>query len=107
MTKEAEDLGMQALKIREKIQGNTHSFTLTSMDNLAWTLRLQGRHHEACILMNRCAQLSTETLGIDHPITRPHLWALTILENKDECSTCFRRKEFKEAFGKDCHENRG
>jgi hypothetical protein len=73
MTKEAEDLGMQALKIREKVQGDTHFSTLTSMGNLAWTLRLQGRHHEACILMNKCAQLSTKTLGIDHPSTRPRL----------------------------------
>ena len=82
--KEAEDLETQALKMRNKVQGDTHPSTLTNMDNLAWTLRLQGRHHEACILMNRCAQLSTETLGIDHPSTRTRLSALTILENKDE-----------------------
>jgi Tetratricopeptide repeat len=41
--------------------------TLTSMANLAFTWKGQGRDMEAISLMSECAQLRQRILGVNHP----------------------------------------
>jgi hypothetical protein len=43
---------------------------LTSMNNLAWIWKSQGRDDEALNLMTTCVQLLTGKLGVNHPNTR-------------------------------------
>ena len=50
--------------------GAEHPDTLTSMNNLAWTLKSQGRNDEALELITKCVQLSTQKLGANHPNTK-------------------------------------
>jgi hypothetical protein len=58
---------MQVMETRKKKLGTDHPHTLTSMNNLAFTLKGQGRHMEAIKLMQDCVQLSKRTLGANHP----------------------------------------
>jgi hypothetical protein len=50
-----------------RVLGQEHPDTLTSMNNLAWTLKSQGRNDEALELITKCVQLSTQKLGANHP----------------------------------------
>jgi len=45
--KEAEELDVQVVEKRKRVLGQEHPDTLTSMNNLAWTLKSQGRDDEA------------------------------------------------------------
>ena len=49
--------------------GAEHPSTLTSMANLAVTLKGRGQNAEAVKLMEKCIQLRTLVLGADHPDT--------------------------------------
>jgi len=53
----------------KRVVGPEHPDTLTSMNNLAFTWKEQGRIAEAIELMERCAQLRTKVLGAEHPHT--------------------------------------
>ncbi|KAK4243107.1 kinesin light chain [Corynascus novoguineensis] len=53
---EAEKLLVQALKSFRTKLGAGHPFTLTSMNNLAFSFRYQGRHTDALRLMRLCAK---------------------------------------------------
>jgi hypothetical protein len=64
--KEAEDLEVQVLAIRERVLGQEHPDTLISMDRLASTLKSQGRDDEAAALMAQCVSLRKKKLGIGH-----------------------------------------
>ena len=44
-----------------------HSNTLTSMNNLAFTWKEQGRNAEAIDLMRKCVRLRERVLGTNHP----------------------------------------
>ncbi|ORY57484.1 uncharacterized protein BCR38DRAFT_314816, partial [Pseudomassariella vexata] len=46
-----------------------HPSTLTSMNNLAFTLHSLGQHAEAISLMTRCLQIQRRILGVHHPHT--------------------------------------
>ncbi|KAF2191285.1 hypothetical protein K469DRAFT_557887, partial [Zopfia rhizophila CBS 207.26] len=48
----------------------------TSMANLAFTRKGQGRDEEAIKLMDKCVQLTTRVLGSSHPHTLSSLDAL-------------------------------
>ena len=60
---------MQVLAIRERVLGQEHPDTLTSMDHLALTLKSQGRDDEAVALMAQCVSLRKKKLGVGHPDT--------------------------------------
>jgi len=44
---EAEEMHWQALELKEKVLGQEHLSTLSSMNNLAGVLRSQGKYAEA------------------------------------------------------------
>ncbi len=59
----------KALAIRTKHLGPDHHETLQSMDRLAYSYHLQGRHAEALKLWEETLALSKAKLGPDHPDT--------------------------------------
>ena len=61
---------MQVLETRKRVLGAEHPDTLTSMANLACTLRDRGFLDEAEKLMTESATLSSKKLGNDHPDTQ-------------------------------------
>jgi Tetratricopeptide repeat len=74
--KEAEELEVQVMEKRERVLGQDHPDTLTSMNNLAFAWKSQGRDIEAFDLLNECFLLRKQKLGADHPDTRSSLMAL-------------------------------
>jgi hypothetical protein len=73
--KEAEELEVQVIETRKRVLGEKHPDTLTSMNNLAFTFKAQGRD-EAVSLMEKCFQLRKQVLGPQHPYTTSSLKAL-------------------------------
>ncbi|PGG95437.1 hypothetical protein AJ79_10066, partial [Helicocarpus griseus UAMH5409] len=67
--KDAEELEMQVMKIMKRVLGTEHPDTLTSMDNLAYTLKSLGSVEDAVALMKMCVQLHSKNLGSEHPDT--------------------------------------
>jgi hypothetical protein len=63
---------LDALSINQstskRVLGAEHRSTLTSMNNLAFTRKIQYRE-EAIALMRKCVQLRGRVLGSDHPFT--------------------------------------
>jgi tetratricopeptide (TPR) repeat protein len=66
---EAEELFVQVMETRKKKLGADHSYTLTSMANLASTYRNQGRWDVAEELFVQVMETSKKKLGADHPYT--------------------------------------
>ena len=65
------------------VLGAEHPFTLTSMNNLAFTWKEHGRDVEAIELMKKCVLLRTSILGIDHPHTVSSATALVEWQEED------------------------
>ncbi len=61
------------METRKTKLGADHPHTLTSMNNLAFTWKGQGRHTDALTLMEDCARARQRVLGADHPYTRSSL----------------------------------
>jgi hypothetical protein len=57
------------IETRKKKLGADHPDTLTSMNNLAFTWKSQGRNIEAFRLMSECYRLRKQKIGADHPNT--------------------------------------
>jgi hypothetical protein len=53
----------------QKVLGDEHPFTLTSMNNLAFTWKSQGNFEDALTLLQNCLHLQQQILGPDHPDT--------------------------------------
>lgn len=66
---EAEKLFVQVMETRKRVLGDEHPSTLTSMNNLAQTLKGLGHHDEAISIMDTCVGLLTQVLGARHPHT--------------------------------------
>jgi len=58
---------VRVMETRKRVLGEEHPDTLTSINNLAYTWKGQGRDEEAIRLMTECAQLRTQILGAGHP----------------------------------------
>ena len=58
---------VQVMEISKRVLGEEHPDTLTGMNNLAFTMKEQGRTVEAIKLMTECVQLRNEVLGTEHP----------------------------------------
>jgi hypothetical protein len=67
--KEVEELEVQVMEVGKRVRGVEHPDTLTSMNNLAFTWKEQGRDTEALNLMEECITVRTQILGTDHPDT--------------------------------------
>jgi Tetratricopeptide repeat len=59
------------------VLGQEHPSTLTSMNNLAWTLKSQGCDREALELITESVRLLTKKLGVNHPNTKASTETLT------------------------------
>jgi hypothetical protein len=62
-------LDERVLAVRTRVLGEEHQSTLTSMNNLASTLGLQGDHTGARRLHERVLGISARVLGEEHPDT--------------------------------------
>lgn len=51
---EAETLEREVLALRTRVLGEDHPDTLVNINNLAWTLKVQGKDDEAIALMQSC-----------------------------------------------------
>ena len=67
--KEADELFVQVMATRKRVLGQEHLSTLTSIGNVAHTMKEQGRNEDAFRLMAECVQLRTRELGAEHPDT--------------------------------------
>jgi hypothetical protein len=80
------------MNTRKTVLGPEHPDTLTSMWNLAHTLKDQGRHAEAIVLLEICVPLQQKCLGQTHPDTTRatsdiELWRKTLLDKSHLHST--------------------
>jgi hypothetical protein len=69
---------VRVVETRVRVLGSEHPDTLTSMNNIAFTWKGQGRDEEAVRLMGDCVQLRTNVLGAGHPFTLSSKAALDI-----------------------------
>jgi hypothetical protein len=75
---EAEELDVQVMETAKRVLGNEHPDTLTSMNNLAFTLKSQNRDEEALSLLVTCFQLHKQVLDEQHPHTKSSLATLDV-----------------------------
>ena len=64
---EAEKINVQLMEILKEKLGADHPSTLTSMNNLAFVWKGQGRDMEAISLMAECVRRRQRALGVNHP----------------------------------------
>ena len=67
-----EEYGKPALIVtdfmnHQRVLGDEHPDTLTSINNLAFTMKELGRKMEATKLMAECVKLRNRVLGTEHP----------------------------------------
>ncbi|KAH7418767.1 hypothetical protein BKA64DRAFT_590888 [Cadophora sp. MPI-SDFR-AT-0126] len=72
---EAETMSVQAMKVRKKILGNEHKYTLSGMAMVGLAYKLNGRWGAAEELEVQVMETRKTKLGVDHPST------LTIMAN--------------------------
>ncbi|KAF2022534.1 hypothetical protein EK21DRAFT_83159, partial [Setomelanomma holmii] len=72
----AEELEVQVMETSKKKLGADHPSTLTSMANLAFTWKAQGRSAEAVVLIRQCVQQRQRVLKASHPDLKSSLAAL-------------------------------
>jgi len=65
----AQSLLTQAIDIRRRLLGVTHPQTLSSMDDLGWTLNREGRYADAEKLQRATVDTRRRILGPQHPDT--------------------------------------
>ena len=66
---EAEQMNRQALDSKEKVLGEEHPDTLTSVSDLALVLQHQGKYEEAEQMNRRALDSKEKVLGKEHPET--------------------------------------
>jgi hypothetical protein len=64
------------METRKKKLGADHPSTLSSMANLAFTWKAQGRSAEAVVLMRQCVQKREQVLKASHPSLKSSLAVL-------------------------------
>ncbi|KAL4787161.1 hypothetical protein BJX76DRAFT_319638, partial [Aspergillus varians] len=69
---------------RKTVLGAEHPDTLTSMANLAYTCKSQGKVQDAFVLMENCSQLRNKVLGPNHPDTRQSSHDLSDWQDKHD-----------------------
>jgi Tetratricopeptide repeat len=58
---------VQVMETRKRVLGEEHPDTLSSMNNLAFTMKEQHKRGEAFELMAECVRLGNQILGVKHP----------------------------------------
>ncbi|KAK1837152.1 Tetratricopeptide repeat-domain-containing protein [Podospora conica] len=74
--REKEPVGRRAYELRQKVLGESHPDTMTSMSNLATGYNEQGRYSEAESIMIEVLDLRRKVLGELHPDT---IWSMAAL----------------------------
>ena len=72
----AEELFVQVMETSKKKLGADHPSTLTSINNLAFTWKAQGRSVDADVLIRHCVQQRQRVLKASHPDLKSSLAAL-------------------------------
>jgi hypothetical protein len=75
-----EELQVQVIQTKRTKLGMDHPSILTSMNNLAFIWKRQGRNTEAIKLIEECVILGTRIIGINHPDTSSSLETLLGLQ---------------------------
>ena len=73
---------VQVMKIRKRVLGGEHIYTLTSMESLASTYSKQGQWQEAEELMVQVIQTRKGILGEEHPDTLSVIADLAVMYGK-------------------------
>ncbi|KAK4207083.1 hypothetical protein QBC37DRAFT_456588 [Rhypophila decipiens] len=81
---DAEKLFVQVMETSKTKLGADHPSTLTSMNNLAFTWKGQGRLKEALDLMKECCFLSTRKLGPEHQYTISSIAASRVWQQEQD-----------------------
>lgn len=85
----------QELAICNKVLGDQHADTVTSMNSLALVLRYQGKYRESEATNQRALVGREEKLGKDHPDTLTSVYSLArlseLLHCYDEAMSLYRR----------------
>ena len=68
---------MQVIETSARVLGEEHPNTLTSLNNLVFTWKSQGRLSDALELMQSCLHIRQLVLGPGHPNTVSTLSAVT------------------------------
>jgi tetratricopeptide (TPR) repeat protein len=103
----AAEMGEVALTIRQEFLGQTHPYTLLSMNNLATVLRNQGKYEQAEEIHRQTLRLREEVLGKDHPDTLMSMNNLaTVLRDQgkyEQAEEMYRQtlRLIEEVLGKD------
>ena len=108
---EAEPIYLRALAIREKVLGEKHPYTATSLDYLAGLLHRKGDYKGAEVLYRRALDITKKVLGEKHPDTARGLNNLAAVlirsdENNEEAEMLYREAVAinEKEFGRD-HSN--
>ncbi|KAM7211335.1 hypothetical protein V8F06_013291 [Rhypophila decipiens] len=72
------------METRKTKLGADHPDTLTSMNNLAFTWKGQGRLKDALDLIKECCFLRTRKLGLEHPNTISSMAASRIWQQEQD-----------------------
>ncbi|KAF6836806.1 TPR domain protein [Colletotrichum plurivorum] len=65
------------METRKRVLGEEHPDTLTSMNNLAFSWKDQGRWEDATQLLQGCVRRREIVLGMNHPATLSSASALS------------------------------
>lgn len=65
---EAKELFLQVMETRKRVLGDEHPDTLTSMNNLVFTLKSRGFMNKAIFLMEDYCNVGLAVFGPQHPI---------------------------------------
>ena len=68
----------------QRVLGEEHSHTLTSMNNLAFTWKAQSQDTKVVNLIQECIRLQSRILGVDHPNTLSSSAVLTKWQKDSE-----------------------
>jgi hypothetical protein len=70
----------------KKVLGSVHPYTLTSMNNLARVLDIQGKYEAAKEMHQRALELSKKVLGSEHPYTLTSMNNLALVLDSQKIS---------------------
>jgi len=93
---------VQVMEITKRVLSEEHPSTLTSISNLAFTWKEQGRNVKAIDLMNKCIHLQIRILGANYFYTLSSATTFTewqIQELRTSCSAANDLATIKEERG--------
>jgi len=74
---------MQVIETRKRVLREEHPSTLTSMNNLAFTLKGQGRLNEAISLIGKYLEVAKQVFGPQHPNVLSSIKALNVWQKEN------------------------